>query len=568
MGKDIPPSLLMSSGFKWDGDAQDIVNAVHAGRFLLVYRGHGGKDCWRAPHLEGKDLKLFSNGDRLPVVWSIACNTGWFDNETDFKKMPYWLKGKPLVDYTGYSDVCFSERWERCPAGGAIGVMASTRISFAILNDYLLEGMIQAIWPDYKLDPLAMVPPSPILRMGEVLHYGRQHMMDKATTTTDPLFWEKKVAMCELYQWFGDPAMEIRTETPNLIVAMVPPEWSWALQPRQFPVHVDWEDLYGPPKKGAGLLEAGGPLEGAKVTISKADSPSDYWVGKTDEEGNVTFPGLITSALGEYDVVVTASNCIPFQGTFVSQTGSSGGILLDAGVYSCSSEIEIKVADADLMGVETYDVSVYTTGGEEETVTLRQTEMGTGLFIGVIRTSHAGMQRGDGTLQVSDGETISAEYYDEDDGTRNSVLVQDTAVVDCQPPDFGGLNSATLDNGCVELQWDAASDPHGLITYNIYRDQTPGPPIGSVIGSTWALSYRDCDCESGQTYYYVVRAQDAVGNEDGNVVERSVALGVERPPAVPAISQWGMIGMTILFGALFVWTVRKRWLVSVSKRQG
>ncbi|MGB6874065.1 MAG: IPTL-CTERM sorting domain-containing protein [Dehalococcoidia bacterium] len=551
------PSSLLKPGFKWNGTGTDILNAVNSGRFLLVYRGHGGKDLWRAPQLKNKDLAVLNNGSKLPVVWSIACNTGWFDNESDFKKMPASLSGKSLVDYTAYNDVCFSEAWERCTAGGAVGIMASTRISFAILNDYFLEGMVQAIWPAYKLDPLAMVTPFPIFRMGEVLHYGRQHMMDKATTSTDPLFWDKKVAMCELYQWFGDPAMEIRTVTPPLIVAMVPPEWSWLLHPKDFFLHVE-------------LLDDGeqypGPVEKATVTISKADT-SDYWVGTTDEEGNVTFPGLVTSTLGEYDVVATASNCIPFQGTFVSQARSSGGIILDAEAYSCSSEVEIRLADADLAGVETYDVLVYTSGGDNETVTLSQTEMGTGMFVGTIFTASAAVVPGDGTLQVSDGDTILAEYYDEDDGTGNSALVQDTAAVDCQPPVFGALNSATLDNGCVELQWDAASDPHGLITYNIYRDQAPGPPIGSLIGSTWALSYRDCDCEPGQTYYYVVRAQDTVGNEDSNVVERSVTLGIERPPGVPTLSQWGVIGMTILFGALLVWTVRRRRLASVSKRQ-
>jgi len=563
VGGAIPPSLE-KPGFKWNGTGTNILNSVNSGRFLLVYRGHGGKDLWRAPHLENKDLAVLSNGSKLPVVWSIACNTGWFDNESDFKKMPASLSGKSLVDYTGNNDVCFSEAWERCPAGGAVGIMASTRISFAILNDYFLEGMVQAIWPDYKLDPMAMVAPSPILRMGEVLHYGRQHMMDKATTSTDPLFWDKKIAMCELYQWFGDPAMEIRTVTPPLMMAVVSPGhqfpylWPWTLFPKDITLHVELidngEQYPGPPKK-------------ATVTISKPGVPFDYWVGTTDEEGNVTFPGLVTSTLGEYDVVVTASNCIPFQGVLVSQPGSSGGILLDAEVYSCSSEVEIKVADADLMGMGTHDVSVHTTGGDNETVTLIETPAGTGMFVGTISTAYAAVVPGDGTLQVADGETISAEYYDEDDGTGNSVLVEDTAAVDCEPPVFGGLNTATLDNGCVELQWDVASDPHGPITYNIYRDQDSGPPIGSFIGSTWALSYRDCDCEPGQTCYYVVHAQDAVGNQDSNVVERSVTLPVEPPPGVPTVSQWGIIGMAILFGVLLLWTVRRRRLAGVSKRQ-
>ncbi len=37
------------------------------------------------------------------------------------------------------------------------------------------------------------------------------------------------------------------------------------------------------------------------------------------------------------------------------------------------------------------------------------------------------------------------------------------------------------------------------------------------------------------------------------------------PPGVPTLSQWGIIGMTILFGVLLVLIVRKGWLVSVTK---
>jgi hypothetical protein len=35
---------------------------------------------------------------------------------------------------------------------------------------------------------------------------------------------------------------------------------------------------------------------------------------------------------------------------------------------------------------------------------------------------------------------------------------------------------------------------------------------------------------------------------------------------VPTLSQWGMIGMAILFAALLIWSVRRRWLVSASRR--
>ena len=65
------------------------------------------------------------------------------------------------------------------------------------------------------------------------------------------------------------------------------------------------------------------------------------------------------------------------------------------------------------------------------------------------------------------------------------------------------------------------------MAYNIYRDQTPGPSIGNLIGSTWAVSYPDYDIDPDQTYYYVVRAEDAVGNEDSNTIEQVIMAASE-----------------------------------------
>ncbi|MDY6837595.1 MAG: C25 family cysteine peptidase [Thermodesulfobacteriota bacterium] len=494
-GTKIPTYLLRSNGFAWNGSGLHIANALNSGRFLLTYRGHGARDFWRTPKFDAQTFQSLNNGDKLPVIWSLSCQTGWFDNETDF----FWsLRDKNPSDYTDVNMLCFSEQWERRPNGGAIGIVAGTRVTFGFLNEHLSWGMLDAIWPSFNASKQPVYSNIPILRMGEVLYYGRQYMMKAKISSTDAA--KKKKANYEAYHWFGDPAMEIRTKRPpQIMVAQVPPIWPWALYPRNFTVHV--------------LLDDGdeyqGPVEKAKVTISKQDSPSDYWMGKTDEEGYVTFPGLVTSTLGEYDVVVTASNTIPYAGTFESQAGP-GGILLDAEVYPCPSEIGIKVAHADWAGLGPIAQVVETSGGDEETVTLIEAPAGLGMFVGTIPADSGVALPGDGILQVSDGETILVAYGGQ----------EDTALVDCQPPAFDGLVAATRNNrrGCVELEWNAAYDDYGPVTYNIYRYDA-GSSIGILIGSTWALSFPDCDIDPGGMYRYLVRAQDASGNEDNNTVQ-------------------------------------------------
>jgi len=225
-------------------------------------------------------------------------------------------------------------------------------------------------------------------------------------------------------------------------------------------------------------------------------------------------------------VVVTAPQAVPFQGTFESQAGPAGGILLDAEVYACSAEVGIKVADSHLTDTETLDIGVTTSGEDRETVTLLETPAGTGVFVGGIAAASGAVETGDGTLQMTDGVTITVQYNDEDDGADNTAVVQDTAVVDCQPPVFDGLVTAEADRDSAQLEWAVAADSRGWAIYNVYRDQTSGGGIGSLIGTTSALSFADYGCDPGQTCHYIVRSQDAVGNEDENTVELSATIPI------------------------------------------
>jgi hypothetical protein len=75
------------------------------------------------------------------------------------------------------------------------------------------------------------------------------------------------------------------------------------------------------------------------------------------------------------------------------------------------------------------------------------------------------------------------------------------------------------------LRWQTASDdvtPPSLIVYDVYLATTPGDEDFSE--PTWttapgATSYRTPGLPSHGAFYFVVRARDQAGNEDGNTVE-------------------------------------------------
>jgi hypothetical protein len=95
---------------------------------------------------------------------------------------------------------------------------------------------------------------------------------------------------------------------------------------------------------------------------------------------------------------------------------------------------------------------------------------------------------------------------------------------DTEPPVFGGIQyvNDTIWVGTLNLSWEAASDRSTPITYNIYMATTSGGQDFSTPNyMTTNTRYKVTELTNGATYYFVVRAEDALGNEDANTVELS-----------------------------------------------
>jgi hypothetical protein len=164
------------------------------------------------------------------------------------------------------------------------------------------------------------------------------------------------------------------------------------------------------------------------------------------------------------------------------------------------------------------EVQVSTVGGDSEQLWLE--EVGPGYFSGAIDTELRRIDIGDGTLQVTDGDEITARYADADDGSEQPVVVFDTAEVDCSVPVFAGFQ--VIEDQCpVVLGWELASDLHHPLQYRIYRSQNLTDLPGAVFDTTWSNYYADTTCFPGG-YFYLVRAVDRLGNESTNLEIREV----------------------------------------------
>lgn len=194
------PVELQRPYFAWDGDSADIVRYIDEGAFYVLYRGHGTDSTWVQPHFTGDNILSLANGDRLPVVFSINCETGSFQE-----------------------DDCFAEVFLRKKGGGAVAVYAATEKSWPGYNDAMVIDMFDAIWPDPGVDSklynfLGMTTsPSRLretTRLGEILDQGLRRMEE-----TWGQSWKGNSISTqftrEIFHCFGDPGMRIYTDTPT-----------------------------------------------------------------------------------------------------------------------------------------------------------------------------------------------------------------------------------------------------------------------------------------------------------------------------------------------------------------
>jgi parallel beta-helix repeat protein/predicted outer membrane repeat protein len=191
-------------------------------------------------------------------------------------------------------------------------------------------------------------------------------------------------------------------------------------------------------------------------------------------------------------------------------TSSEGHVYLNREFYSNSDTIEIMVPDSDLQGMGTQDVTVVTTGGDTETVALAEDVTRPGIFVGTIPTSAGPAVGGDGTLQVSHGQTITATYQDLDDGTGNPATATDTATVDCEPP--------VISNVQIDMIGDTV-----IATFDTDEPTTALARCGLACGGPYSFIGKDdavrtthairvAGLASETTYYLMVEAADRAGN--------------------------------------------------------
>jgi len=203
-GESIPAELLKSNDFDWNSSSSDVADAWNNGALYVTHRGHGytNGSGWHSPRFTSASVPLLSNGDLLPIVFSIDCHSGQFQ-----------------------FGECFAESMLRCQTGGAAGVFGASYESYSGYNDALLVGMFDALWSDPGIVPYftgssgtkypSVSQHDNILSLGDVLNHGLLRMVSTWGGSTEAIRYE-----FELFHYFGDPAMKMWTREPEIINAL------------------------------------------------------------------------------------------------------------------------------------------------------------------------------------------------------------------------------------------------------------------------------------------------------------------------------------------------------------
>jgi Peptidase family C25/Propeptide_C25 len=447
----------------------DISSAINTGVCIVQHRDHGSGGGFGDPPFYSSHVRKLTNGYKTPVVFSINCSSGSFFNASD-----------------GFCEVFIKKE-----NGGCIGIVGSTRVSWSGPNDLLTHGIYTCFWPQYDpsyaSDNNGKYPNS--WRPAEALNFGKNYMQQyrNADGVTQ--------ASVHMFHYFGDPEMMLRTQEPQILSVAHP-----ATHPIGSAGNLTVTVLVGATR-----------LAGARVAISFPEHPDEYWIVEdTNASGNALFTGLKTTQLGDYDLVVTEANSVPYQGTISSIVTSAGFIAMDSSLYNGESNVNLTLADLDLSGNGTHVVSLNTSSGDNETVTLTETGPATGIFTGSVPCNQVATATPDGLLNLSHDNTITATYMDVGTGGLPTSVVA-TALADLMPPVLRTVQAENITHSAAQLSFTSDETAAVSVRAGIFR----GGPYsiirqeeGMGLQHITSLSGLQRECE----YFFVIDATDEAGN--------------------------------------------------------
>ncbi|MFH2143379.1 MAG: C25 family cysteine peptidase, partial [Bacteroidota bacterium] len=227
-----------------------VSNAINSGLSVINYCGHGAHDYWVTSNYSVSSVNSSTNGSKLPFVFSVACVVGEFHNGTD----------------------CLAEAMLRKSGGGSVATWMGTinqpwtppMRGQDYANDILKQGYNYTTGPGNGTNTTYGKT-----TFGSITYNAAALMISESTATDD---WDTY----KTWTVFGDPSLQVRTETPKAITITNP--------------------VVSPGTYTTQIMVGGSPFKNALVSLYKAGDPQPF-SGLTDVSGNVTITHSLTGTV-------------------------------------------------------------------------------------------------------------------------------------------------------------------------------------------------------------------------------------------------------------------------------
>jgi hypothetical protein len=209
------PAGLQRPAYGWDASTADVLGELNTGENLFIlHRDHGEFSGWGEPGLKTWDITAGAHAATalLPVVFSINCASGYFDNEYD-----YWLLRQPDgsflrtpaspangADWSADDNLNFAEALLRQPDGGAIGIIAPTRLSYSGNNDIFTDGIFSYMYSGYVGLESGTIFVGGSRALGDIHHYAKLYAGARIEDDRWLLYY------MEIFHVIGDPTLQVK----------------------------------------------------------------------------------------------------------------------------------------------------------------------------------------------------------------------------------------------------------------------------------------------------------------------------------------------------------------------
>ncbi|HNW96888.1 MAG TPA: C25 family cysteine peptidase [Bacteroidales bacterium] len=169
--------------------ASNVSTAVNGGVSIANYCGHGDYNLWVSTNYSNTNVNSLTNGEKLPFIFSVACLNGNFNG----------------------SSICFAEAWLRKSGGGAVAALMSS-----VSQDWTEPMAGQDYLNDMVVGGHTYTNPE----SGTNTDHGKTHFGSIVVNGGALAYSEMSSYLGTMKTWtvFGDPALQIRTDTPKDIV--------------------------------------------------------------------------------------------------------------------------------------------------------------------------------------------------------------------------------------------------------------------------------------------------------------------------------------------------------------